>query len=74
MPKFLRLPMGLLALTIAAPVMARQPATTTTQHHLSVFDNGRPSCDAEALDIGCAEHRGCQKRRSSTSTAQRLPS
>jgi competence protein ComEA len=28
MPKFLRLPMGLLALTIAAPVMA-QPATTT---------------------------------------------
>jgi len=29
MPKFLRLPMGLLALTIAAPVMA-QPATTTT--------------------------------------------
>jgi competence protein ComEA len=29
MPKFIRLPMGLLALTIAAPVMA-QPATTTT--------------------------------------------
>jgi len=29
MPKLIRLPMGLLALTIAAPVMA-QPATTTT--------------------------------------------
>ncbi len=28
MPKFIRLPMGLLALTIAAPVLA-QPATTT---------------------------------------------
>jgi DNA uptake protein ComE-like DNA-binding protein len=45
MPKFMRLPMGLLALTIAAPVMA-QPATTTTPSTTSPSSTMAPAVPA----------------------------
>jgi competence protein ComEA len=45
MPKFIRLPMGLLALTIAAPVMA-QPAATTTPSTTSPSSTMAPAVPA----------------------------
>jgi competence protein ComEA len=45
MKKFIRLPMGLLALTIAAPVMA-QPATTTTPSTTSPSSTMTPATPA----------------------------
>jgi hypothetical protein len=49
MLKFSRLPMGLLALTIAAPVMA-QPATTTTPSTTSPSSTMAPASKAPTAD------------------------
>src|SRR5947209_20069974 len=49
MLKFSRLPMGLLALTIAGPVMA-QPATTTTPSTTSPSSTVAPAPKAPAAD------------------------
>src|SRR5690348_13739359 len=49
MLKFSRLPMGLLALTIAAPVMA-QPATTTTPSTTSPSSTMAPASKAPTSD------------------------
>ena len=49
MLKFTRLPMGLLALTIAAPVMA-QPATTTTPSTTSPSSTTAPTPKASTSD------------------------
>ena len=49
MLKFTRLPMGLLALTIAAPVMA-QPATTTTPSTTSPSSTMAPTPKASTSD------------------------
>ena len=49
MLKFSRLPMGLLALTIAGPVMA-QPATTTTPGTTSPLSTMAPAAKAPTAD------------------------